>query len=159
MIQWVLPLMCQALCAALRRSLPAGCLIKARPGSQGPGFGSICLKNRWALPPLQATKFEAEAGAGSQVQHLFNIMSTLLEARMLALKQKCAPAALAVSSSDGSDVEALLDRVSDAIKVICLGSLRCRCAAGTAMPASGGLVGTFVFPNVPHVLCGTPCMR
>ena len=68
--------------------------------------------------PLQATKFEAEAGAGSQVQHLFNIMSTLLEARMLALKQKCAPAALAVSSSDGSDVEALLDRVSNAIKVI-----------------------------------------
>ena len=70
---------------------------------------------------MQATKFEAEAGAGSQVQHLFNIMSTLLEARMLALKQKCAPAALAVSSSKSSDVEALLDRVSNAIKVICLG--------------------------------------
>ena len=71
--------------------------------------------------PLQATKFEAGPGAGSQVQHLFNIMSTLLEARMLALKQKCAPAALAASSSDGSKVEALLDRVSNAIKVICLG--------------------------------------
>ena len=148
MSQWVLPPMSQALCAALRVCQLPVCRLPIRQNTWQP-WGSIWLRHRCvlpplqapnSLPPLQATKFEAEAGAGSQVQHLFNIMSTLLEARMLALKQKCAPAALAVSSGDGSDVEALLDKVSNAIKVICPDIIALLVQGRLCLLAGGGRV-------------------
>ena len=118
-------------------------------------MASIWLRHRGAWLPLQATKFEAEAGAGSKVQHLFNMMSTLLEARMLALKQKCAPAALAVSSSDGSDVEALLDRVLNAIKVTRLDFIALLVSSKHYHACCQVDGRYFCYSNLPHVLCST----
>lgn len=67
---------------------------------------------RWHV---QATRFVDEANHQRKVQLFFTITLTLLEHQLLNLKQKCSPAALAADPR--TDVEAMFNRIANAIKV------------------------------------------
>ena len=67
---------------------------------------------RWHV---QATRFVEEANHQRKVQLFFTITLTLLEHQLLNLKQKCSPAALAADPR--TDVEAMFNRITNAIKV------------------------------------------
>ena len=64
---------------------------------------------------LQAASFKSEQDHQRKVQLFFSIMLTLLEQRVLDLKELCTPAALAADPT--LDVEDKFGRIADAIRV------------------------------------------